>query len=221
MALPDVMLGLQTWSDYVSTANQGSALREALRAQQSSLVSSQRESRLATDAGFDTLGYTISTSVDWLAGGIADLRSDFNLLMGETIWLLQLQEAHLKSILETLQAPLDTSARELRRRAERAYENGWYEEALADFLDSAERNYQDFAVHRSIANIHLFHRRDLNAALEYFLKTAKYARAVDAIQSAEAHYYAGITQAALMNFDAAAREFETAAGLNARFLDAF
>ncbi|HEV2663333.1 MAG TPA: hypothetical protein VG324_00370, partial [Blastocatellia bacterium] len=70
--------------------------------------------------------------------------------------------------------------------------NGWYEEALGDFLEAEKRNYPDFAVHRSIAQIHLYHIVNLPKALAYFLKAAKYARPSDQKQAAEAHYFAGI-----------------------------
>lgn len=49
---------------------------------------------------------------------------------------------------------------------EYAYQNGWYEKALNDFLESERENYQDFAVHRSIANIYLYHLINLPEALE-------------------------------------------------------
>ena len=97
--------------------------------------------------------------------------------MGTVLWKLELQHATLRNILATLQAPLDTQAKELRSRAEDAYANGWYDEALTDLLESEQKNYQDFAVHQAIGNIYLYYRQpaDLDKAREYYLKAAKYA----------------------------------------------
>src|SRR5262249_35229038 len=63
---------------------------------------------------------------------------------------------------------------------------------LGDFLEAEKRNYPDYTVHRSIAQIYLYHIVNLPQALEYFLKAAKYARPSDPKQAAEAHYFAGI-----------------------------
>ncbi len=221
MALSDVMLGLQTWTDYVSTADQARTFRTALAEHRTAVVSSQRDTQFVIDASSRAIGSRLDAGLEWVAGGIAKLNADFNLLMGEAIWLLQLQDGHLKSILQTLQAPLDTSAKELRRRAERAYENGWYDEALADFVESANRNYQDFAVHRSIANIYFFHRNEVEKAVEHFGKAAKYARTVDAIQASEAHYYAGVALAVLKKLGDAEQELDAATELNPHFAEAF
>lgn len=217
MALSDVMLGLETWTDYVSTGDQTRALAK----HQAALVSSEQNTQFAIQTGFGSLDRKVETGLDWLAGGIAKLNADFSLLMGEVVWMLQLQDAHLQSILETLQAPLDTAVKELRRRAERAYGNGWYDEALTDFLESANRNYQDFAVHRSIANIYLYHRGELEKSVEYFKKAAKYARSVDTAHAAEGHYYAGVTLAVLKDLSGASQELQAATELNPQFYEAF
>jgi tetratricopeptide (TPR) repeat protein len=104
-----------------------------------------------------------------------------------------MQQKALQEIATVLQAPLDTQAKELRRRAEFAYQNGWYQEALADFLQAEKQNYQDFMVHQSIANIYLYHERPANLDLsrDYYLKAAKYSLPVSKYHSALAHMYAG------------------------------
>jgi len=73
-------------------------------------------------------------------------------------------------------APLDTQAKELRRRAEDAYANGWFEDALEDFLESEKKNKYDFLVHISIGMIYLFQKIDKEKAIEYFEKATKYAK---------------------------------------------
>jgi tetratricopeptide (TPR) repeat protein len=119
-----------------------------------------------------------------------------------------------------LQAPLDTAAKELRNRAVYAYQNGWYAEALADFIEAESKNYQDFAVHRSIANIYLYHEVDLPKALEYFGKAAKYARPKDNRQAAEAEYFAGIVCGILHKVGDAIEHMEAAIQLNPNLYDA-
>jgi ElaB/YqjD/DUF883 family membrane-anchored ribosome-binding protein len=126
----------------------------------------------------------------------------------------------LTSILRTLQAPLDTQAKELRYRAEDSYQNGWYQEALNDFLESEHKNYQDFAVHRSIGNIYLYHLIDLPKALEYFGKASKYAKPRDARQAAEAEYFAGVVCSIQHQFHEAAKYMCNAIELNREFYDA-
>jgi WD40 repeat protein len=132
----------------------------------------------------------VTLRLDRLEQGMESLRSNFHWLLGDAVWKLELQSQSLASLLETLQSPLDAQAKELRRRAEFAYVNGWYDEAIADFLEAEQRNYQDFTVHRSLGNIFLYHRPDLPRALDYFRKAAKYAAPRDPKQSAEAHLFA-------------------------------
>jgi tetratricopeptide (TPR) repeat protein len=140
--------------------------------------------------------------------------------MGEVVWKLEMQTKVLNDILRTLQAPLDTASKELRARAEDAFRNGWYEEALADFLRSEEKNYQDFMVHRSIGNIHLYHLVDLPKAVEYFSKAGKYARPRDSKQAAEAWFFAGVASGLHQDYEAALKHLEDAVFLNPGFFEA-
>jgi tetratricopeptide (TPR) repeat protein len=140
--------------------------------------------------------------------------------MGDVIWRQEMQTAALKDILRTLQAPLDTASRELRARGEDAYRNGWYQEALSDFLESEQKNYQDFAVHRFIGNIYLYHIVDLPRASEYFRKAAKYARPRDCKQAAEAEFFAGIAFGLQKVYDAALKHMLEVVSLNATFYEA-
>jgi len=155
-----------------------------------------------------------------ISGGIAGLRADFHILMGDVVWKLEKQTTVLNNILRTLQAPLDTAAKELRSRAEFAYSNGWYEEALSDFLASEEKNYQDFAVHRSLGNLYLYHRIDHDRAIEYFQRAAKYARPYDSKQAAEAEYFTGIAFGIQQNYDSALRRMQEATSLDSSFYEA-
>ena len=245
MAIDDVLFGAQTWSDHIGTQEQIKGFERGL-AQQTKQVQkairvglSQRDYQIALNCGLGAIGDKLSlmatnmsrgveglsTSLEFgfdvLAEGIDKLNADFNLMMGDVIWKLETQNHTLASILKTLQAPLDTQAKELRFRAEDAYQNGWYEESLGDFLESERKNYQDFAVHRSIGNIYLYHLIDLRKAREYFQKAAKYARPRDARQAAEAEYFAGFVCGLEHNFKDASAHMLEATALNPNFHDAF
>jgi WD40 repeat protein len=141
--------------------------------------------------------------------------ADFDLLMGDAHWRAELAQESLNDLLEEVRLPeFEREARAYRTRAERAYLNGWYEEALADFLEAARRNYPDYSVHRSIACLYLYHLIDLDKSLEYFRKAARYARPSHTGQCAEAHYFAGIVCALEHDLDAALSHLREAVGLN-------
>jgi tetratricopeptide (TPR) repeat protein len=131
--------------------------------------------------------------MDKLGASVQALQASFDWWMGQTLWKLDEQSATLKSILETLQASLYTQAKELRRRAEFAYQQGWYEEALNDFLESERKNYQDFTIHFSIANIYLYQYQppNLTAARDYYLKSGKFAAPKSVYHAALGYMYAG------------------------------
>ncbi|MBK9261614.1 MAG: hypothetical protein IPM54_17635 [Polyangiaceae bacterium] len=126
-----------------------------------------------------------------VSGAIDALRSDFHWGLGAVVWQLEEQNETLKAILKTLQAPLDTQAKELRARAEFAYRQRWYDDALKDLLASEEKNRYDFAVHQLVGNIYLYHVRpaNLDKALEYYLKAAKYAAPHSLYHTALAHMF--------------------------------
>lgn len=93
----------------------------------------------------------------------------------EIAWQQSLQTAELRAIRNLLEAPLTTQAKELRRRAEHSYANGWIDEAFADFTASERNNPYDFVVQMALGNISFFHRNDTEGALAHFEKAAKYA----------------------------------------------
>ncbi len=110
-----------------------------------------------------------------LESGLEGLAAAFQWGIAEIVYHLELQSEELQRIVEVLEAPLETQAKELRRRAEFAHGNGWIDEALADFLEAEKKNYADFTIHQSLGNIYLG-KNDLIKAQEYFEKAAKYAR---------------------------------------------
>lgn len=198
MSLREVYEGRLTWAAYLRQrtpelqASQ-SALKLRLSADEHRMMLEgglgALQPRPQTDATLQMLEFDLTT----LAQGVTQLRADFTPLLGDAIWKLQMQHAATLEILEELRlAEFEREARAFRTRAERAYLNGWYEEALNDFLAAEERNYPDYAVLRCIANLYLYHIINLPQALEYFSKAAKYARPLDPRQAAEAHYFAAL-----------------------------
>jgi tetratricopeptide (TPR) repeat protein len=153
------------------------------------LIASQDEMTAVMQHGFGAVTY----GLEQISGGMQALRADFDWAMGAVLWKMEMQQATLRDILSILQSPLQGEAKELRQRAEDAYLNGWYEEALLDFLTSEQKNYQDFAVHQAIGNIYLYRQQPLNLekAREYYLKAGKYATPRSAYHAALGYLYAG------------------------------
>lgn len=166
---------------------------------------------------------SLNSKVCELSGNVEALRADFNWGLGALLWQLETQQDTLKAILETLQAPLDTQARELRKRAEFAYSQGWYDDALRDFLASGERNPYDFAVYQFIGNIYLYGRQpaDLTLAREYYLKAAKYARPHSTYYAALAHMYAGFVSYLQRDDEAAVEQARVATEIHPSLIEAF
>jgi WD40 repeat protein len=242
----DIYYGRQTWSDYVSAQPGIGVFSRSLYHRQDDAESLQprvhsdsvkvglnpTDYQVAVESGLGALGtgfgytgegtrHALEFGFDKLAAGIDGLGADFNLLMGDLIWMLEMQHATLHNILQEIRlAEFEREARAYRNRAERAYFNGWYEEALGDFLEAEKRNYPDFAVHRSIANILLYHLVDLPRALEYFRRAARYAGPSDARQAAEAHYFAAMICLIERRLDEAQAHIEQATQLNPALLEA-
>jgi len=113
--------------------------------------------------------------IDRVAEGLDSLAATFEWGFSELVWQLEEQREILRDILRVLQAPLDTQAKELKKRAEYAYRNGWFDDALKDFIESEEKNRYDFTIHQNLGNIYLFEKKNPEKALEYYEKAAKYA----------------------------------------------
>jgi WD40 repeat protein len=184
-----------------------------------SLLASQAMINATLQDGFRAVTQGLSE----VQGSIEALHADFNLAMGEVIWKLEIQNQSLQSILETLQAPLDTAAKELRRRAEDAYRNGWYDDALRDFLESEQKNYQDFAVHQAIGNIYLYCQQpaNLEQAQAYYLKAGKYAEPRSTFYAALAYMHAGFVCYLQKDDQKAIQYVQQATQLHPDFLEAW
>jgi WD40 repeat protein len=228
MSLSDVYEGRMTWAEYLR--QQAGLLFTPVQAPALKLALSERDYHLTREAGLGALtspsrsasnAHTLEVDLHTLAQGLTQLQADFSPLLGDAIWRLQMQHTALLDVLQEIRlAEFERAARAFRTRAERAYLNGWYEEALADFLAAEERNYPDYVVLRSIAHLYLYHLINLPKALEYFGKAAKYARPFDSQQAAEAHYFAGLVCLLQQQPEAALAQLQAAVTLLPEFAEA-
>jgi tetratricopeptide (TPR) repeat protein len=125
-------------------------------------------------------------SIDYsTATGLADLKAGFEYGVSQVVWQLERSQETLVSIARTFEEPLDTQARELRKRAQQAYRNGmatsdetrrrWMEDALSDYLEAIQRNRYDFTLHFDVATIFWQEKGDLASAAVYYEEAARYA----------------------------------------------
>lgn len=163
----NIQLGKDVKTQTEVISRQTQAMHEAQLAQTSATIVSQER----ISEGIEGLGYGIES----VSRGIAGLQASFEWGISEVVWQIEQNRKELRSILEVLSAPLDTQAKELRKRAEEAYANGWFEDALEDFFESEKKNRYDFSIHISIGMIYLFNQINKEKALEYFDKAIKYA----------------------------------------------
>ncbi|HKX27365.1 MAG TPA: hypothetical protein VJ302_06715, partial [Blastocatellia bacterium] len=233
MGLQEIYEGRQSWAEFLASQLPFAGLGEALKRHAPVQVRlSQKEYQQALDSGLGAIGQdlgrrmeglecSLELGVEKLTGGLGRLNADFNLLMGDLVWKFELSQETLNNVLQEIRlAEFEREARAYRSRAERAYLNGWYEEALGDFLEAEKRNYPDYAVHRSIASIYLYHLIDLPGALDYFRKAAKYSRPCDHRQSAEAHYFAGMVCWIQQRLDEAGQHLREATALDPELFEA-
>ncbi len=167
--------------------------------------------------GFDDL----AIGLDRVCDGIYGLQAAFEWGIGEIVWQIEQNREVLKSILEVLSAPLDTHAKELRKRAEEAYQNNWIDDALTDFLDSEIKNRYDFSVHISIGTIYLFHKDDRVNALESFEKAIKYARPKSAYHTSYSLLYKGVIKYSQAKYEEAIACVKEAVELTPNFTEGY
>jgi len=108
--------------------NQTKAMIASQIASTNAIISSQER----ISEGIDV----VACGIDRVEQGIYELKATFEWGISEVVWQIEQNRAVLKDILEVLMAPLDTQAKERRKRAEEAYANGWVEDAEEEFLES-------------------------------------------------------------------------------------
>jgi tetratricopeptide (TPR) repeat protein len=107
--------------------------------------------------------------------GFERLSAEFSWALSELLWRADQQNQALAEIRDLLTRPLDVQSKELRARAIRSYDNGWMDEALADFRDAIEKSRVDYVVAHYLGNIYL-RREDYEAAADWFRKSARWSR---------------------------------------------
>lgn len=167
----NIQLGkdVRTQTEVISRSTQ--AMIAAQLASTRAIIASQERIQETISEGLDDLACSIRD----VAEGIYGLQAAFEWGISEVVWQIEQNRKELRSILGVLSAPLDTQAKELRKRAEEAYANGWFEDALEDFFESEKKNRYDFSIHISVGMIYLFNKMNKEKALEYFDKAIKYA----------------------------------------------
>lgn len=146
-------------------------------------LASKTDSVIASQESMESLLDNVESEIDHLHSGQKLLSAQTEALahifvagIDDISTRLALQQNSLTAIQSTLESPLGTQARELRRRGKRAFQEGWTDEALDDLTDAIELNYQDYLSYLLLGHLH---RHQLNRpadAVDYYEDAAKYAR---------------------------------------------
>ncbi|MFX0133501.1 MAG: CDC27 family protein [Candidatus Hodarchaeota archaeon] len=145
----------------------------------------------------------ISLEIDRVSNGLESLAAVFDWGFSEIAWQLEQARDLLVNIKRLLEAPLDTQAKELRKRAEEAYKNGWMDDALWDFIESEKRNRYDFIVHQYLGNIYFFEKKNPDKALLYYEKALKYSKPKSPYHASIALLHIGLIKYLQENFEEA------------------
>jgi tetratricopeptide (TPR) repeat protein len=174
---------------------QSSLINQQTKAMVASQIASTNAIIASQDRIVDGLD-NISVGIERVEQGVYELKAAFEWGISEVVWQIEQNREVLRNILEVLMAPLDTQAKERRKRAEEAYANGWIDDAEEEFLESERLNKFDFSIHISLGMIYLFAKIDKNKALSYFEKAIKYAGPKSAYHTSYA-----LLHKALIKFD--------------------
>jgi tetratricopeptide (TPR) repeat protein len=162
----------------------------------------------------------VALGVNRVEQGIYELKSTFEWGISEVVWQIEQNRAVLKNILEVLMAPLDTQAKERRKRAEEAYTNGWIEDAEEEFLESEKLNKFDFSIHISLGIIYLFHKIDKQKSLSYFEKAIKYSKPKSSFHTSYALLHKALIHFDMGNTEEAEKASVEAINLSPNFTEA-
>jgi tetratricopeptide (TPR) repeat protein len=173
------------------------------------------QERIRSEIDQATLG------IERVADGLESLNATFEWGFSELVWQLEEQREILRDILRVLQAPLDTQAKELKKRAEYAYRNGWFDDALEDFLESEKKNRYDFTIHQNLGNIYFFEKKNPKKALEYYEKAAKYATPKSPYHASIAFLHVGLIRYLQGNFQKAYEATLKALELSSQLYEAY
>ncbi len=166
----------------------------------------------------DRTQYYFAAASDSIESGLNILASAFEWGISDVVHHLELQRGQLKKIAQILEAPLETQTREIRRRAESAYRNGWTDEALQDFAEAVKKNYADFTVHQNMGNIYL-EKNKLSKSQQCYEKAAKYARPHSTSYTAYALWHLARVRHLQGNNEAAYSTAKEALGLEPKLIE--
>jgi tetratricopeptide (TPR) repeat protein len=107
--------------------------------------------------------------------GFRHMEEAFAWGLARVCWEHEQDRELYRQILTALQQPLETQALELRRRAERAIQNGWWEDAVEDLRAALQHNRYDYLAHLQLGRILWFEFGMWQAALDAFGLGARYA----------------------------------------------
>ena len=212
--------------EYYHTIQLGKDVKEQtniLNRQTKAMIASQLASTNAIIASQERMSEGIDAvvcGVDRVEQGIYELKSAFEWGISEVVWQIEQNRAVLKDILEVLMAPLDTQAKERRKRAEEAYANGWVEDAEEEFLESEKLNKFDFSIHISLGMLYLFHKIDKEKALSYFEKAIKYSKPKSAFHTSYALLHKALIHFDMGNTEEAEKASYEAISLSPNFTEA-
>jgi len=144
----------------------------------------------AVENGFAEMSYQLGSMGLAIEEGFRGLGSLFSWGLARICWQMEQNRAVYRDILTTLQTPLATVGLELRKRAETAVKNGWWDEAASDLSDSLENNRYDFLAHLQLGRVLWFQYGQWQPAMGQFELAAKYGDAADA--GKEQRYYAAL-----------------------------
>ncbi len=174
-------------------------IRSDIRQSTYAIVASQQMLAQTFQHGFNSVNNTLEIGFDMMSSRMADISNSLN-TMSDMI-CEKLDEIH-----DIVNNPLLTQSRELYRRALKNFENGYYEEALADIKAAVEKNKTDFISWNLLGQIYLFGAGkfsnviNLDEAESAFFNAAKYIEAdigksdeADKLAS-EIYYYLGYTR---------------------------
>ena len=191
-----------------------------LSTQTEEIIESQVEAADSIIVSQDRIADKIDIATREITEGFQELQATFDWGFTELIWQIEQEREVLKDILKVLQVPLDTQAKELKKRAEYAYRNGWIDDALKDFLESEKKNRYDFTIHQNLGNIYLFEKKAPDKALEYYEKAVKYATPKSSYYTSVSLFHKGLVKYLQKDFKEAYKATLKAIELSPDFYEA-
>jgi hypothetical protein len=183
-----------TQEHLLSLFESNEALRRQVSAMSSELGIEGSNTRWAIEGGFASLSSDLSHDLASLGltigNGFRGLQESFSWGLARICWQMEQDRVVYRDILHTLQTPLATVALELRKRAETALTNGWWEDAVDDLSESLQNNRYDYLAHLQLGRVLWFQYGHWQPSMEQFELAARYGAAADA--GPAQRYYAAL-----------------------------